>query len=151
MKVHKLLKQFGTHGNEYNLDEVGDMINTLIDIFISGEKLELHEEKKEEITAPVTSEIPKNQEGGMAVRSPASGDRVYYVKDGKKKWVKNPETLNKLGFNFSTTKNITNAELDAFESDGSIDLVVYEPEEVPSKVTPKEEIKNENDYESYNI
>lgn len=114
--MKKLLKQFGTYGNEYSLDEVGDAVNELI------MKVDPETNIEEEIIDPLPEPMFANTEGDLAVRSPASQDRVYLIREGKKHWIKNPETLEKLGFTFHTIANITNEELDNYETDDPIDL-----------------------------
>ena len=80
-------------------------------------------QKKEEV-------IKFNKEGGHCVRSTSSGDMVYYVLNDEKHWIKNPETLQKLGFNFHSVKNITNAEFDKIKTGKPIDLREPKPLEV---------------------
>lgn len=132
MQIKKLIKQFGTYGNEYSLTEVGDKINELIDS-LSGE-VTVTEEKKNYTPIEIKSE-------GMAVRSLSTQDMVYFVKDGKKHWIKNPETLKKLGFDFHKVRNITNEEMTSYETGKPIDL--KEPTvQVPDK---------EDGFDKYNL
>jgi len=108
MKLQKLLKQFGTYGNEYSPVEMGDKINELIDYLMIPSK-------EKEFTA-----VPPTR--SYAVRSPSTADKVYLIKDGKKYWIKNPETLMKLGFKFSDVKSITNEEMVKFPTGEPINL-----------------------------
>ena len=77
-----------------------------------------------------------------AARSSSTADRVYLIKEGNKHWIKNPETLVKLGFNFSSVKNITNKEMSEFEVGDPIDL------KDPKKL---EVNKPKNDGDIYNL
>ena len=43
---------------------------------------------------------------GYTARSDETGDKVYLVKDNTRYWIKNPETLAKLGFTLGQEKNI---------------------------------------------
>lgn len=56
------------------------------------------------------------------IRTQATGDRVYLVKNGERIWVKNPETLSQLGFVLGQEKNVPYAELLKLKDGGSIDL-----------------------------
>lgn len=78
------------------------------------------------------------------VRSQATGDKIFLVKDGKRQWIRNPETLHALGFEFGQEVMIEAKELFAYEDGGSIDLkkneatgeseVVYTEAHKPSPV-----------------
>jgi hypothetical protein len=143
MQIQKLIRQFGEHGNEYSPVEVGDKINEIIDVLngvktspqTSLEPLQATKEPKANYT-PIEAK-PE----GVAVRSPATADMVYLVKDGKKHWIKNPETLKKLGFDFQKIKNITNKEMNSFETSKPIDL----------KEKPIEVKKAQDEFDKYNL
>jgi len=126
MKLQKLLKQFGTYGNEYSPIEVGDKINEIIE-FLQPADIVRAEEELEKIILDNTD----TKTDGYPARCPSSGDRVYYIKGVKKSWIKNPETLQKLGYDLHKVVNITNEEMDSFETDKPIDLKEYEIKEVP--------------------
>lgn len=148
MKIQKLLRQYGEHGNDYSVLEIGDKINEILDYIQQKEGVIEFLEKKNDDKfyskneAAVEFESLKQPEetftpikGEMAVRSPSTQDKVYLIRDGKKHWIKNPETLNKLGFNFHNVKNITNEEMDKYETDESLDLRDDKPLEV---IAPKD-------------
>lgn len=126
--INKLIRQYGEHGNEYSPVEMGDKINEIIDLLKSisngGENPLV--EKPEEVL-----EIPKSL-AKLAARSSATEDRVYLLipEVKTKSWIKNPETLEKLGFKFSDVKDISNAEMDSYETSQSIDLAEKKPLEV---------------------
>lgn len=70
------------------------------------------------VAEPPTSEAkssqpisPKKEDKGFTARTEETGDKVYLVKDGKRYWVRNPETLSKLGFSLGQEKRITFNEL----------------------------------------
>lgn len=156
MKMQKLIRQFGEHGNEYSPIEMGDKINEIIDALIQisdggdnpfkgGEK-----HQPEPLLEPLQSTIEPKVENstpiavkpeGVAVRSQSTQDMVYLIKDGKKHWIKNPETLRKLGFDFHKVKNITNQEMTSYEAGKPIDL-----KEKPIAVQ-----KTQNEFDKYNI
>jgi len=62
------------------------------------------------------------EDKGMAVRADETGDKVYWVKDGKRYWVRNPETLKKLGFNLGGEKRILFNELLKYPEGEPVDL-----------------------------
>ena len=141
--IQKLLKQFGTYGNEYSPLEMGDKINELIDYLFPEEKKvilqNIETDEIKEMINPIIVEpevvdntaVPPTR--SYAVRSQSTADKVYLIKDGKKYWIKNPETLNKLGFTFQTIKNITNEEMAKLPSGEPIDMKDYEVSEVPEQ------------------
>jgi len=144
MEVQKLIRQFGKYENEYSPIEMGDKINEIIDL-LNGKK-----HQPEPILEPLQSTIEPEVKNytpvevkpeGIAVRSPSSADMVYLVKDGKKQWIKNPETLQKLGFDFQKIKNITNQEMTSYETGKPIDL----------KEKPLEVKKAQDEFDKYNI
>lgn len=70
-------------------------------------------------TKPVVAKPVKK---GYTVRTKETGDKVYLIKDKKKHWIKNPETLRALGFWFGDEKTIKYKELVKFEDGKPIDL-----------------------------
>ena len=105
---------------------MGDKINELIE-FLFPTRIE--EEKKE--NAQIIIENTETRTDGYPARCPASGDKVYFIKGLKKSWVKNLETLQKLGYDLHKVVNIKNEEMDGFETIEPTDLKVYETQEVP--------------------
>lgn len=87
----------------------------------------------------------KGSELGYTARAEETGDRVFLVHDKKRYWVKNPETLSKLGFNLGQEKSIPFAELLQFPEYEPIDLTVP-GSEFPRKdeVSPEEKKKAES-------
>jgi hypothetical protein len=76
------------------------------------------------------------------VRTQATGDKIFFLKDGKRQWIKNPETLRALGFDFGQEKDISIKELYEYEDIGSIDMRVVEEGAAPQvTVTPPPERK----------
>lgn len=61
-------------------------------------------------------------DGSYLVRTSATGDKIYLIQDGSRYWIKNPETLEKLGFRFGQEKEITYTELIDLEDGGYIDM-----------------------------
>lgn len=139
--IQKLLRQYGEHGNDYSPVEIGDKINELIDYLFPEKKIEVKPEKIETVE-PITAVPPTRS---YAVRSPSTADKVYLVKDGKRHWIKNPETLQKLGFNFQTIKNITNEEMNKIEAGSPIDMKEKKPLEVQK---PKD---GQEGFDKYNL
>lgn len=121
--VNRLLRQFGEHSNDYSVLEIGDTLNEIIDILQTKGVIDMPViapivESKESVTEVTTNIFP--------ARSPSSGDRVYLIENDKKRWIKNAETLEKLGYNFHVVKNLSNDELDKYEVGEDIDLHEYE-------------------------
>lgn len=58
---------------------------------------------------------PKSQDDGYCVRTRKTGDKVYFIKDNKASWIKNPETLRALGFGFDDIKTISHKDFKEFE------------------------------------
>ena len=92
------------------------------------------EEKKEDmpLVAPeetITTDIPKKpiSDGNKkpyTIRSEETGDKVYIVVNEKRYWIKNPETLKKLGFNLVGETKIEFNELLKFPEGKPVDLTV---------------------------
>lgn len=155
--IQKLLRQFGEHGNEYSPVEVGDKINEILDMLyntcwssdknvyekgyetIAMEKVTEGKAKTATEAIEITAVPPTRS---YAVRSQSTADKVYLIKDGKKYWIKNPETLAKLGFKFSDIKSITNEEMAKFETGEPINL----KEAVISEV-----LQPKDDADKYNL
>jgi hypothetical protein len=57
-------------------------------------------------------------------RSEETGDKVYAVRKGKRYWIKNPETLTKMGFYLGQEKNIPFQELLNFPEGEPLDLTI---------------------------
>lgn len=152
MKITKLIKQYGEYGNEYSLTEVGDTLNELLEAIKDWEGMEIVEptpvvEEMAEVEIPAVMEDDK---GGWVARSPSSGDKVYYILNKEKRWVRNPETLEKLGFSFGSVKRITNEEMEEFDTGDDLNLSEEKEEslEVPEKEDQK---KNDGDWDKYNL
>lgn len=60
------------------------------------------------------------------VRTQATGDKIFLLREGKRLWIRNPETLHGLGFEFGQEVEITPKELYEYEDGGSINLVESE-------------------------
>lgn len=56
------------------------------------------------------------------VRTKYTGDKVYLIDGKTRAWIRNPETLAKLGFELGTEKTIPYEELIEFEDIEPIDL-----------------------------
>ena len=80
---------------------------------------------------------------GYTVRNIQTGDRVYLIKDGTRAWIKNPETLETLGFKFGDEKTIKYADFLKFKEAQSLDLDTPE-NRVPPSVPEVVEIENED-------
>lgn len=62
------------------------------------------------------------KDGAFLLRTKYTGDKVYLIQEGKRYWIRNPETLEKLGFSFGQEKEETIQKLHEYEDSGSIDL-----------------------------
>ena len=123
--IQKLLRQFGEHGNDYSPVEMGDKINEIIDFLFP---IQIITKQIETVNSEPNTDLLKE----YPVRSASTADRVYLIKDGKKHWIKNPETLAKLGFKFSDVKSIKNEEMAKFETGEAINLKEPVISEVPT-------------------
>ncbi len=86
------------------------------------------EEKKEE-------EIVSNPEI-RPVRTDETGDKVYAIYKDKRYWIRNPETMAKMGFYLGREKKIPFSELLQFSEGDPIDLTVPDaqyPWDMPEK------------------
>ena len=83
-----------------------------------------------EPTQPVEeAEVPqpeakKEEKNGYTARSEETGDKVYVVREEKRYWIKNPETLGKMGFYLGKEKKIPFSELLQFPEGEPIDLTI---------------------------
>jgi hypothetical protein len=62
----------------------------------------------------------------MTIRTPYSGDKVYMVFQGKRFWIRNPYTLEQLGFTLGQEKMMEMPEFQKLQDGGSIDLTFPE-------------------------
>ena len=75
--------------------------------------------------APTTDSVPTDDTNNMfTVRSNETGDKVYVIRNQKRYWVKNPETLAHLGFYLGKEKRIPFAELLGFPEGEPVDTTV---------------------------
>jgi len=104
------------------------------------------------IASKPTPEAVKNRVGEV-VRTEASGDRVYFVLDGKKQWVESPDILRKLGFNFPDVKIIEPLKLSDYEDGDVIDkrLGIKKVEAVKIEVKKEENGETKTNIDKYAI
>ncbi len=88
----------------------------------------------EELTV-IKADLPKQantpeppSDGSYTIRMKGGGNKVYLVKDNTFSWVKNPYTLNKLGFSLGNEKFLSGEELAALEKGEPLDLMPATPE-----------------------
>lgn len=62
------------------------------------------------------------KEGAFLLRTQPTGDKIYLVQDGERFWIKNPETLHKLGFSFGQEKEVKYQVLLEYKDGGPIDM-----------------------------
>jgi hypothetical protein len=144
MVLTKLIRQYGRYRNEYSTLEIGDTLNELLDE-LKKTGLKVVEEAKvigKPATSKPTEEAVKNRVGEV-VRTEASGDRVYFVLDGKKQWVESPDILRKLGFNFPDVKIIEPLKLSDYEDGDVIDKLLGIKKPLTLEVTVKKEDNGE--------
>ncbi len=67
----------------------------------------------------------------FTIRSEYTGDRVYLIQEGKRFWVKNPETLDKLGFTLGQEKNVKYEELMQYPEAEALDFRENKEEKKP--------------------
>ena len=92
------------------------------------EEAEIVEEKPEEVSQPTTQNvIAINDENIYAVRTEETGDKVYAIRKDKRYWIKNPETLIKMGFYLGKEKKLPFSELLKYSEGDPLDLTVPNP------------------------
>lgn len=64
----------------------------------------------------------ERKEDAYLIRTNYTGDRIYLVQDETRYWIKNPETLEKLGFNFGQEETINFSEMNKLTDGGIVDL-----------------------------
>lgn len=92
----------------------------------------------------------QGKELGFTARTEETGDRVFLISNKKRYWVKNPETLSKLGFSLGTEKTIPFAELLQYPEYEPVDLTVP-GSEFPRKNEPNPEEKKAASGKPYKI
>ena len=79
----------------------------------------------------------------FTIRSEETGDKVYLLRDKRRYWIKNPETLAKLGFYLGKEKRLPFSELLACSEGEPIDLTI--PGAIFPWDKPEGEVKAEVD------
>jgi hypothetical protein len=126
------------------------------------EEAQVIEEKKEEVPETPTSQPEETTEtktpapkapveidgkDTVTIRSNETGDKVYALRDDKRYWVRNPESLAKMGFYLGQEKTIPFSELLNYPEGEPIDMTVPAAEypwnkpEVPKSEEPSEPFK----------
>jgi len=77
--------------------------------------------------------VPKEEAVSKLIRTEQTGDRMYFVRDKKRRWIKNPESLKALGFDFGKDKLVSREIFATLEEGEPIDLKV-EYDALQSKV-----------------
>lgn len=78
---------------------------------------------------------------GKTFRTVETGDKVYLVKNGTRRWIKNAETLKRLGFFLGQEKTVAFAELLKWPEEDAIDLTY--PEDTEVSPAPSDSIASE--------
>lgn len=76
------------------------------------------------------------------VRTVPTGDKIFLIQEGKRFWIKNPETLRELGYDFGQEQVIEPKELYGYEDGGALD--VLKGNTVPEKPGEKQPVTEEN-------
>src|SRR3990167_11313019 len=94
-----------------------------------------------------------DEKKGYTVRSEETGDKVYLVKDGVRYWIRNVDTLTKLGFHLGSERTIPFAELYKYPEGEPVDLTVpgAKMPEPPKELTPEEKKAQADNLESHKI
>lgn len=91
------------------------------------------------------NEVEQIKKEKFTVRTMSTGDKVYLIENGQRMWIRNPETLNKLGFTLGDEKTISYEELMTYKDGGSVNLqnetIVETKPEVEQLVTAEEDEK----------
>lgn len=85
---------------------------------------EVVEETKPEESSPVEIILNAEDPNLVIVRTEETGDKVYVVRQEKRYWVKNVETLKKLGFHLGQEKKIPFSELLRYPEGEPLDLTL---------------------------
>lgn len=114
---------------------------TEIPIIQEGEIVEKASAEKVEEKVAEKKEEDSEEQKRFTVRSNETGDKVYLVENNVRHWIKNPATLQKLGFYLGQEKNFPFAEILKWPEGDSLDLtypesVVPEGVSVPEGITP---------------
>lgn len=91
------------------------------------------------------SENQQAQQERFTVRTLSTGDKVYLIENGQRMWIRNPETLNKLGFSMGEEKTISYEDLMKYKDGGSIDLQFKTVIETKPEEGQQEEGKEDED------
>jgi hypothetical protein len=106
-----------------NLEEA-DILKKMIDSLVEGKEVEVIEEitetkteqsalSEEETKKLFRQSVPEdfNWKEAEPVRSPITGDRVFLKFRNEKRWVPDLQTLEKMGFDLSDVKDLTDDEM----------------------------------------
>jgi hypothetical protein len=85
---------------------------------------EIIEEPKNEEASPVEVILQTEDPNVVIVRTEETGDKVYAVKNEKRYWVRNVESLKKMGFHLGQEKKIPFSELLRYPEGEPLDLTL---------------------------
>ena len=100
------------------------------------------EESQEDSVKIKTPAVVVDGKETYLVRTNETGDKVYAVREGKRYWVRNPESLAKMGFYLGREQGVTFAELLSYPEGEPIDMTVpdaiypWNKPEVPKSEEP---------------
>ena len=98
-------------------------------------------------TLPVENTTVIDEVEVRPIRTDETGDKVYAIRGDKRYWIRNPETMAKMGFYLGREKKIPFSELLQYPEGEPIDLTVPNPEypwnmpEVEKKAEPDKPYK----------
>ena len=72
----------------------------------------------------VDVEAQEEPEEPFTARSDETGDKVYLINNGERRWIRNPETLHELGFDFSDVHWWTFSQLQKYPEREPVDLTI---------------------------
>ncbi len=99
-----------------------------------------------EANQPPATELAQDQPNDMfTIRSDETGDKVYLVREEKRYWVKNTETLTKLGFYLGKEKRLPFSELLAYPEGEPVDTTI--PDAIMPWDRSEEEKKPDQPYQ----
>lgn len=104
--------------------EEAEVLKKMIDSLVEGKDVEIVEEtaettteqsalSEEETIKLLRQNVPEdfNWKEAEVVRSPITGDRVFLRFRNEKRWVPDLQTLEKMGFDLSDVKDLTDYEM----------------------------------------
>lgn len=89
---------------------------------IMNKDKETYEKKKKQVPQVEIKKEEIKPSVNNLIRTQATGDRIFYILNNKYYWIKSPQVLKELGFDFGQEKTVTREEFSKFERGGEINM-----------------------------